>query len=113
MERWHGPGVYPDEFRERAVRLLREWREARGVAFPVPGHRPVLGLGRPLADHDLRADKALPVPWSGPSGPQRPPGAQARGELAAKSAAALDVQRLVDRLMRVRMESSSGKSARS
>ena len=25
------PRVYPDEFRERAVRLLREWREARGV----------------------------------------------------------------------------------
>jgi transposase len=23
--------VYPDEFRERAVRLLREWRETRGV----------------------------------------------------------------------------------
>ena len=25
------PRVYPDEFRERAVRLLREWRQARGV----------------------------------------------------------------------------------
>ena len=25
------PRVYGDEFRERAVRLLREWREARGV----------------------------------------------------------------------------------
>ena len=25
------PRVYPDEFRERAVRLVREWREARGV----------------------------------------------------------------------------------
>jgi len=25
------PRVYPDEFRDRAVRLLREWREARGV----------------------------------------------------------------------------------
>jgi hypothetical protein len=25
------PRVYPDEFRERAVRLLREWREVRGV----------------------------------------------------------------------------------
>jgi hypothetical protein len=23
--------VYPDELRERAVRLVREWREARGV----------------------------------------------------------------------------------
>ena len=26
------PRVYPDEFRERAVRLVREWRDARGVA---------------------------------------------------------------------------------
>jgi transposase len=25
------PRVYPDEFRERAVRLVREWRDARGV----------------------------------------------------------------------------------
>ena len=25
------PKVYPDELRERAVRLLHEWREARGV----------------------------------------------------------------------------------
>ena len=25
------PRVYPDEFRERAVRLVREWREARGA----------------------------------------------------------------------------------
>ena len=25
------PRVYSDEFRERAVRLLREWRDARGV----------------------------------------------------------------------------------
>ena len=26
------PKVYPDEFRERAVRLVREWRDARGVS---------------------------------------------------------------------------------
>ena len=26
------PRVYPDEFRERAVRLVREWREERGVS---------------------------------------------------------------------------------
>ncbi len=25
------PKVYPDELRERAVRLLKEWRQARGV----------------------------------------------------------------------------------
>ena len=26
------PRVYPDEFRERAVRLVREWRDARGLS---------------------------------------------------------------------------------
>ena len=31
MESMGRPRVYPDEFRERAVRLVREWREARGV----------------------------------------------------------------------------------
>ncbi len=31
MESTGRPRVYPDEFRERAVRLVREWREARGV----------------------------------------------------------------------------------
>ena len=32
MERMARPKVYPDEFRARAVRLVREWREARGVS---------------------------------------------------------------------------------
>jgi transposase-like protein len=31
MERMARPRVYPDEFRERAARLVREWREARGL----------------------------------------------------------------------------------
>ena len=26
-----GPKVYPDELRERAIRLLHQWRQARGV----------------------------------------------------------------------------------
>src|SRR5688572_18602027 len=30
MESMGRPRVYPDEFRERAVRLVREWREAGG-----------------------------------------------------------------------------------
>jgi transposase len=41
------PKVYPDEFRERAVRLVREWREARGVS--EGGYTPVaeqLGIKR-------------------------------------------------------------------
>jgi transposase len=31
MESMGRPRVYPDEFRERAVRLVREWRVERGV----------------------------------------------------------------------------------
>jgi transposase-like protein len=31
MESMGRPRVYPDEFRERAVRLVRQWREERGV----------------------------------------------------------------------------------
>jgi transposase len=32
METMGRPRVYPDEFRERAVRLVHEWRKGRGVA---------------------------------------------------------------------------------
>jgi transposase len=32
MESMGRPRVYPDEFRERAVRLVREWRDERGVS---------------------------------------------------------------------------------
>ena len=41
------PKVYPDEFRARAVRLVREWRDARGVS--EGGYTPVaeqLGIKR-------------------------------------------------------------------
>jgi len=41
------PRVYPDEFRERAVRLVHEWRKERGVA--EGGLQPVadqLGINR-------------------------------------------------------------------
>jgi len=32
MEYVARPRVYPDELRDRAVRLVREWREARGLS---------------------------------------------------------------------------------
>ena len=47
MESMGRPKVYPDEFRERAVRLVWEWREARGVS--QGGINPVaaqLGINR-------------------------------------------------------------------
>ena len=71
------------------------------VVFPVPGHGAIRGLGGPLADHDLRADELLAAPaGAGARNAQRPAGAQARGQLAAQRAAALDIQSLVDRLVR-------------
>ena len=67
----------------------------------MPGHGPVVGLGGPLADHDLRGDELLAAPAGAcPRHAQRPSGAQASGQLAAQRAAALDVERLVDRLVR-------------
>jgi transposase len=47
MESMARPRVYPDELRERAVRLVMEWREARGVTDG--GYRAIctqLGLHR-------------------------------------------------------------------
>ena len=41
------PRVYPDELRQRAVRLVREWQEARGVT--EGGYTPIskqLGIRR-------------------------------------------------------------------
>ena len=67
----------------------------------MPGNSPVGGLGRPLADQDLRGDELL-APPAGPGSwdPEGPSGAQARAQLTAQRAAALDVQGLVDRLVR-------------
>ncbi len=66
----------------------------------MPRHGAVLGLGRPLTDHDLGADEILAAPAGAcPGHAQGPPGAQARHQLAAKTAAALDIERLVDGLM--------------
>jgi len=70
------------------------------VAFPVPRHGAVGGLGGTLADHDLWGGELLASPTgAGPWHSQRPAGAQARGQLAAQRPAALDIQRLVDRLV--------------
>jgi transposase len=47
MESMARPRVYSDEFRERAVRLVKEWREARGVTDGgVTAVGQQLGLGR-------------------------------------------------------------------
>ena len=69
------------------------------VAFPVSRNRAV--LGGPLADRDVGADKLLAAtPAASPRHAQRPPGAQAGRQLAAQCPPPLDVQRLVDGLVR-------------
>ena len=71
------------------------------VAFPVSRNRSVRSLGGPLADHDLGAYKLFAAaPAAGPRHAQRPPGAQACRQRAAQGPPPLDVQRLVDGLVR-------------
>ncbi len=66
----------------------------------MPGHSTVLGFCGPLTDHDLGADEILATPLGArPGHAQGPSGAQARHQLAAKSPAALNIERLVDGLM--------------
>ena len=70
------------------------------IAFPVAGHGTVLGLGGALADHHLGGDVRPAWPLgAGSRHPQRPAGAQTGDQLALERAAALDVERLVDRLV--------------
>src|SRR6266545_5072680 len=71
------------------------------VAFPVPGNGAVFDLGGPFADHDLGADELLaPAPGACSWDAQRPPSPQARDQIAPQRAPALDVERLVDGLVR-------------
>ena len=53
------PRVYPDELRQRAVRLVREWQEARGVT--EGGYTPIskqLGIRRETLRQWVRDDEA-------------------------------------------------------
>ena len=60
-------------------------------------HGPVGHFRRALADHDLGGDEGLATtPSARPRHPQRPPCAQAGGQLAAQRAPTLHVERLVD-----------------
>src|SRR6266511_3915162 len=71
------------------------------IALPVAGDGPVVGLGRPLADHHLGADELLAARLRArPRHPQRAPGPQTGDELTLERASALHVQGLVDRLVR-------------
>ena len=67
----------------------------------MPGNGAVVGLGWALADQDLGSHELLAAALRpGPGDAQRAPGAQAGRQLAAQRAAAVDIERLVDRLVR-------------
>src|SRR3984957_20794456 len=70
------------------------------VAFPVSGHGTIVGFSGPLADRPLSADMTPGLALRPrPRHPQRPPGAQTGDQLALERSAALNVERLVDRLV--------------
>src|SRR5271155_5183582 len=71
------------------------------VALPVNRHSPVITLSRPLADQQLVSHEA-PVALRRPisRSPQRSTGPKTSGQLPAQRPAALDIERLIDRLMR-------------
>jgi len=71
-----------------------------------PSQRPGTALSAPLgwalADHDLVGHEVLSAPGTGFRGAQRPSSAQTSGQLAPERAAALHIERVVDRLVRNR-----------
>ena len=69
------------------------------VALPVPRDGSVVCFGGALANEDRVGDEAFAATGAGPGDAERPSGAQACGEFTAQSPAALDIQRLVDRLV--------------
>ena len=77
-------------------------RAEEQVAFPVPGHRPVVGLGGPFGDVDAcRAAGPDRCSWSTPRGRRVAcPRRRYVGQFLAQRAAGLHEQRQVDRLVR-------------
>ena len=106
-EGWLYLVVILDLFSRRIVGALHEGAD-RGlvepddqVPFPVARNRPLIYVGRPLGDQDLRGDELLTAALRArPGHPQRSPRAQTGDELAFERAAALDEQGLIDRFVR-------------
>jgi hypothetical protein len=70
------------------------------IALPVPGNGPVLDFGGTLTDIDHAGDPAAALRRFAARLAQRPARAQARGQLSSQRPATLDIQGLVDRLVR-------------
>ena len=69
------------------------------VTFPVSGYGPISCFRRSFTDHDLRRDEGFAPPAATcPRHAQCPSRAKAGGQLTTECAAALYVERLIDRL---------------
>ena len=67
------------------------------VTFPVSGYGPISCFRRSFTDHDLRRDEGFAPPAA--TCPRHAHRAKAGGQLTTECAAALYVERLIDRLM--------------
>ena len=90
----HVPGVPLDQRRDRRLPPHAEDQ----ITLPVPGHRTILDLGRPLGDHHHPRDPP-PRLHPPPRPARRAPGPQLRGQLPAQLPAGLHEQRPIDRLV--------------
>ena len=71
------------------------------VTLPMAGNRPVIGFGRAFGDHHRWRDELLAsLVGAGSWDTERSAGSQASDEFTLQSAAALDVEGLVDGLVR-------------
>ena len=68
------------------------------IPFPVTGHGPVFGLSRTVGDHDHARNLSSSLDPAARSA-LSPTGSQATGSSRRSSPAALDEQRLIDRLV--------------
>ena len=70
------------------------------IAFPVSGHRPVVGLGGTFGDVDHPRRSSSPTAGCGPAGVAGPARTQARCQFFAQLTFGLHEDRLIDRLVR-------------
>src|ERR1019366_8902371 len=85
-------------FNQRADRRAVQAEDE--IAFPMTGNRSIRDLRRPLADHDLGGDEVLAAAGANSRNAKGAAGAQTRGQVPSQRPTALDIQRLVDRLVR-------------
>src|SRR5271170_1487049 len=99
----HARQVQQQSESSRALHQCADRRTAKTqdeVSFPMARHGAIGCFRWTLADHDLGRDEGLASSARArPRYPERPPGAQARRQLAPQRASSLNEQRLIDGFM--------------